>query len=168
MAEKPEYLQNMTVDKFIQRFAIKERIADASEIAYTDQELIAYINDAINMVWQVMIQKDYDEAAGWLTMDSKEEYIPKDYGTPTGAPPVYRDGDKVVCYGDLPCTFRYWKQPPRVGELSDELPPNSPFMKPAIVNLLAQIVISLAMQNHGFDMGSEMDFATSIGKMLPT
>lgn len=167
MADKPDYLTNMTVEKFIQRFAIKERIADALEITYTDRELIAYINDAINMIWQVMIQKDYDEVAGWITMNEKEEYIPSGYGTPTGKPPVYRDGDKLVCYGDLPCTFRYWKTPPRVGELTDELPPNSPFMKQSLVNLLAQIVISLAMQNHGFDMGSEMDFATSIGKMLP-
>lgn len=167
MAERPDYLKNMTVERFIQKFAIRERLSDALETAYTDQELIAYVNDAINMIWQVMVQNDYDEAAGWLTMNETEMYIPDGYGTPTGKPPVCRDGDKLTCYGDLPCTFRYWKQPPRVDTLTSTLPTDSFFMKPALANLMAQIVIALAMQNHGFDMGSEMDFATGIAKLLP-
>lgn len=167
MADKPEYLQNITVERFLQRYSIRARLADAIETGYTDEELISYINDAIVMTWHVMIQNDYDEAAGWLTLNEKESYIPSGYGTPTGKPPVYRDGDKLICYGDLPCTFRYWKTPPRVAELSDTLPSDSFYMKSTLMDLMAQIVIVLAMQNHGFDMGSEMDFATSIAKLLP-
>lgn len=167
MADKPDYLKNITAESFLSRFAVRERLSDALETGYSDNELLAYINDAINMVWQVMVQKDYDEVAGWLTLTEKETYPPKGYGSPTGKPPVYRDGDKLICYGDLPCTYRYWKQPDRVSDLTDELPPESPYLKPSIVNIMAQIVISLAMQNHGFDMGSEMDFTTSIAKLLP-
>ena len=157
----------ITGEEFITRYAIRQRISDAIETGYTDEELLAYINDAINMAWGVMIQMDYDEVAGYLTMKERKIEIPKDYWMPTGKPPVQRYNHMLYCYGDLPCTFRYWMRPKFLRTLQDTLPQGTAWFNPALLNLVAQIVVTLAMQNHGFDMGSEMDFATSIAKLLP-
>lgn len=158
---------NITGRQFVDKYAIRQRISDAIETGYTDDELVAYINDAINMVWTIMIQMDYDEAADYLTMEERKIEIPKNYWMPTGKPPIQRYKHMLYCYGDLPCTFRYWTRPPFISSLSSNLPSDIPWFNTALTNLIAQIVIALAMQNHGFDMGSEMDFATSIAKMLP-
>lgn len=157
----------LTGEQFLTNYAIRQRISDAIETGYTDEELLAYINDAINMVWNVMIQMDYDEIAGYLTMKERKIEIPKDYWTPTGKPPVQRYNHMLYCYGDLPCTFRYWTRPKFLSTLQDTLPQGTAWFNTALLNLVAQMVITLAMQNHGFDMGSEMDFTTSIAKMLP-
>ena len=63
---------NMTGQQFVDKYAIRQRISDAIETGYTDDELVAYINDAINMVWTVMIQMDYDEAADYITMEERK------------------------------------------------------------------------------------------------
>lgn len=157
----------LTGEQFLTNYAIRQRISDAIETGYTDEELLAYINDAINMVWNVMIQMDYDEIAGYLTMKERKIEIPKDYWTPTGKPPIQRYNHMLYCYGDLPCTFRYWTRPKFLSTLQDTLPQGTAWFNTALLNLVAQMVITLAMQNHGFDMGSEMDFTTSIAKMLP-
>lgn len=157
----------ITGEDFITRYAIRQRISDAIETGYTDEELLAYINDAINMAWGVMIQMDYDEVAGYITMKERKIEIPKDYWMPTGKPPVQRYNHMLYCYGDLPCTFRYWMRPKFLRTLQDTLPQDAAWFNSALLNLIAQIVVTLAMQNHGFDMGSEMDFTTSIAKLLP-
>lgn len=157
----------ITGEKFITSYAIRQRISDAIETGYTDDELLAYINDAINMVWGVMIQMDYDEIAGYITMKERKIEIPKDYWMPTGKPPVQRYNHMLYCYGDLPCTFRYWTRPKFISTLRDTFPQGTAWFNSALLNLIAQIVVTLAMQNHGFDMGSEMDFTTSIAKLLP-
>lgn len=157
----------MTGEEFIDKYAIRQRISDAIETGYTDDELLAYINDAINLAWGVMIQMDYDEIAGYLTMNERKIEIPKDYWMPTGKPPVQRHNHMLYCYGDLPCVFRYWMRPKFLRTLQDTLPQGTAWFNPALLNLIAQVVVTLAMQNHGFDMGSEMDFTTSIAKMLP-
>ena len=157
----------MKAKEFIDKYAIRQRISDAIETGYTDDELLAYINDAINLAWGVMIQMDYDEIAGYLTMNERKIEIPKDYWMPTGKPPVQRHNHMLYCYGDLPCVFRYWMRPKFLRTLQDTLPQGTAWFNPALLNLIAQIVVTLAMQNHGFDMGSEMDFTTSIAKMLP-
>ena len=70
--ENPETtFERMTGEEFITRYAIRQRISDAIETGYTDDELLAYINDAINMTWGVMIQMDYDEIAGYMTMTER-------------------------------------------------------------------------------------------------
>ena len=166
--ENPETtFERMTGEEFITRYAIRQRISDAIETGYTDDELLAYINDAINMTWGVMIQMDYDEIAGYMTMTERKVEIPKDYWMPTGKPPVQRHNHMLYCYGDLPCTFRYWMRPKFLRTLQDTLPQGTSWFNSALLNLIAQIVVTLAMQNHGFDMGSEMDFTTSIAKLLP-
>lgn len=152
---------------FVDKYAIRQRISDAIETGYTDDELCAYINDALNMIWSVMIQMDYDEAANYLTMTERKIEIPEDYWMPTGKPPVQRYKHTLFCYGDLPCTFRYWMRPPFISGLNKNLPQGTAWFNPALMNLMAQIVVSLAMTNHGFDMGTEMDFTTSIAKLLP-
>jgi hypothetical protein len=157
----------ITGEEFITRYAIRQRISDAIETGYTDDELLAYINDAINMAWGVMIQMDYDEIAGYITMKERKIEIPKDYWMPTSKPPVQRYNHMLYCYGDLPCTFRYWTRPKFLRTLQDTLPQGAAWFNSALLNLIAQIVVTLAMQNHGFDMGSEMDFTTSIAKLLP-
>lgn len=159
--------ERMTGEEFIARYAIRQRISDAIETGYTDDELLAYINDAINLMWGVMIQMDYDEIAGYIKMTERKMEIPKDYWMPTGKPPVQRYNHMLYCYGDLPCIFRYWTRPKFLRTLQDTLPQGTPWFNPALLNLIAQIVVTLAMQNHGFDMGSEMDFTTSIAKLLP-
>ena len=157
----------MTGEEFIIRYAIRQRVSDAIETGYTDDELLAYINDAINMAWGVMIQTDYDEITGYLTMNERKIEIPKDYWMPTGKPPVQRYNHMLYCYGDLPCTFRYWTRPKFLRTLHDTLPQGTAWFNSALLNLVAQMVVTLAMQNHGFDMGAEMDFTTSIAKLLP-
>lgn len=157
----------ITGEQFLNKYAIRARISDAIETGYTDEELLAYINDAINMVWNVMIQMDYDEIAGYLTMTERKIEIPSDYWMPTGKPPVQRYNHMLYCYGDLPCSFRYWTRPKFLSSLQDSLPQDTAWFNPALMNLVAQMVVILAMQNHGFDMGAENDFTTSIAKLLP-
>ena len=40
----------MTGDDLIEQYAIKERMSDAIETGYTDEEMVAYINDGMNML----------------------------------------------------------------------------------------------------------------------
>lgn len=157
----------MTGDDLIEQYAIKERMSDAIETGYTDEEMVAYINDGMNMIWQVLIQRGYPETIGDLTIETEITEMPERFWKVTSKAPVYIRGSKLICDGDLPQNISYYKKMRALQYLSDEIDFGDSPDTDALYDILAQIVISLAMINHGFSMETEKDLIAAVIKMLP-
>ena len=59
-------------------------------------------------------------------------------------------------------TIRYYKEPPLLKDQSSEIP----LENWGLLDLATQIMIVLAMSNHGFDMQTESDFAQAIVQLI--
>lgn len=157
----------MTGDDLIEQYAIKERMSDAIETGYTDEEMVAYINDGMNMMWQVLIQRGYPETIGDMTIETEITEMPERFWKITSKAPVYVRGNKLICDGDLPQNISYYKKMKALQYLSDEIDFGDSPDTDTLYDILAQIVISLAMINHGFSMETEKDLVAAVIKMLP-
>lgn len=152
----------MTVKELLTQAAVQERLSDSLETGYNTDELIAYLNNALNFVWHVLIKNGYYEVVGDLNLTDESTDIPADwYKVTNQAPILLRDG-KIHCYGTLPMPLRYYKKQKQMTVETDTLP----LTNEALLDLVTQIMIVLAMSNHGFDMQTESDFAQAIANLL--
>lgn len=152
----------MKVKELLSQGAVQDRLSDSLETGYNTNELIAYLNDAVNFIWHVLINKKYFEVIGDLTLTEKSTAMPDDwYKVSNMAPIIPREG-AIECYGDLPQTVRYYKKPPLIENEESEIP----LQNWGLLDLAVQIMIVLAMSNHGFDMQTESDFAQAITGMI--
>ena len=158
----------MTGKELIKKYSIRERMSDAIETGYTDGELLAYLNDGLNLLWHTLIQKASPEVLGTLLINDKNSInLPTDYLIAGNDAPIYINDGNVVFYGDVPYTFRYFKKFTALTDLSQSIPSTRSFTNDTFLDLLAQYIIYAAMVNHGFDMSAEMDGITSAIQMIP-
>lgn len=152
----------ITAKELLNQTTVKSRLSDSLETGYSDEELVSYLNDAINFIWHVLIAHKYYEVIGDITLKEKETPLPDDWYKETNqAPIIVRDG-VINCYGALPQDIRYYMKPPRIKTKSS----NIPIENWGILDLATQIMIVLAMSNHGFDMQTESDFAQAIVQVI--
>lgn len=152
----------MTVKELLTKGAVQDRLSDSLETGYNTNELIAYLNDAMNFVWHVLISRGYYEVVEDMTLTTQRTPIPADwYKVSNQAPIVPRDG-YIECYGTLPVQIRYYKMAPILNSENDEMP----LKNEGLLDLIVQILIVLAMSNHGFDMQMESDFAQAIANLI--
>lgn len=152
----------MTVKELLTQAAVQERLSDSLETGYNTDELIAYLNDALNFVWHVLIKNGYYEVINDITLVQEYTDIPSDWYKVTNQAPVIPHDGKLRCYGVLPMPIRYYKKPPMMVSETDTLP----LTNEGLLDLVTQIMIVLAMSNHGFDMQTESDFAQAIANLL--
>lgn len=152
----------MTVAELLNQTVVQTRLSDSLETGYTNEELVAYLNDAINYIWHVLIAHKYYEVIGDVTLTEAETDLPDDLYKITNQAPVIIRNNKLECYGDLPMTIRYYKEPPLLKDQSSEIP----LENWGLLDLATQIMIVLAMSNHGFDMQTESDFAQAIVQLI--
>lgn len=152
----------MTVKELMVKGALRNRLSDSLESGYEDDELIAYINDAINFIWHVLIDNDYYEVIGDHTFTEKKSQIPSDWYRVTNQAPIIVRGTEAEVYGDVPQVIRYYKRPKFVSAVGDEMP----FNNEAFCDIVIQMVVILAMANHGFNMDVEQDVVEAIIKLL--
>lgn len=152
----------MTVKELLSQAAVKERLSDSLETGYNTDELVAYLNDAVNFIWHVLLSHKYFEVIGDITLSTNETTLPDDFYKFTNeAPCIIRNG-KIECYGVLPQTLRYYKKVPLIKDENSDLP----LKNWGLLDLATQIMIVLAMSNHGFDMQTESDFAQAIIQLI--
>lgn len=152
----------MTVRELMNKGALRDRLSDSLESGYEDAELIAYINDAINFIWHVLIDHDYYEVIGDYTFTGKKELVPDDWYRATNQAPIIVRGKEAEVYGNLPQVIRYYKRPKFVSSVSDQMP----FDNEAFCDIVIQMVVILAMANHGFNMDVEQDVVEAIVGLL--
>lgn len=152
----------MTVQELMNKGALRDRLSDSLESGYEDAELIAYINDAINFIWHVLIDNDYYEVIGDYTFTEKTNTVPDDWYRVTNQAPIIVRGNQAEVYGDLPQVIRYYKRPKFVSAVGDQIP----FNNEAFCDIIIQLVVILAMANHGFNMDVEQDVVEAIIKLL--
>ena len=152
----------MTVKELLRQAAVQERLSDSLETGYNMDELVAYLNDAVNFIWHVLLAHKYHEVLGELELKEEETAIPDDFYKFTNmAPCIVRNG-KIECYGTLPQILRYYKKTPLIENEESDIP----LKNWGLLNLATQIMIVLAMSNHGFDMQTESDFAQAIIQLI--
>jgi hypothetical protein len=142
--------------------AFRNRLSDNLQSGYDNDELIAYINDAINFMWHVLIKNGYYEVIGDAEFAAEENNLPTDWYRATNQAPILIKPPKAIVYGKRPIKVRYYKRPPQMREVTDTLP----FTNNAFNNLIGQLVIILAMSNHGFNMDVEQDMLEAIVGLL--
>ncbi len=152
----------MTVKELLATTAVQERLSDSLETGYETNELIAYLNDALDFVWHVLIKNKYFEVINDLTLTAEETPVPDDWYKPTNQAPIMVVGGKLVCYGKLPYKVRYYKRYQFLDSVDDTLP----LKNDGLNDLATQVMVVLAMSNHGFDMQMESDFAQAITNLL--
>jgi hypothetical protein len=148
----------MTVRELMDKAALRDRLSDNLQSGYEDKELIAYINDAIDFIWHVLIKNGYYEVVGDVTFTKAQNVVPNDWYRVTNQAPLLIKGTTLEVYGKVPLTVRYYKKPPILTKDTDELP----LKNEAFNNIIAQLVIILAMSNHGFNMDVEQDMVEAI------
>jgi hypothetical protein len=142
--------------------AFRNRLSDNLQSGYDNDELIAYINDAINFMWHVLIKNGYYEVIGDAEFTAEENNLPTDWYRATNQAPILIKPPKAIVYGKRPIKVRYYKRPPQMREVTDTLP----FTNNAFNNLIGQLVIILAMSNHGFNMDVEQDMLEAVVGLL--
>ena len=152
----------MTVQELMDKAALRDRLSDNLQSGYEDKELIAYMNDAINFMWHVLIKNGYYEVVGDAEFTQEENNLPTDWYRATNQAPVLIQPPKAIVYGKRPLKVRYYKRPPQLNAVTDSLP----FTNNAFNNLIGQLVIILAMSNHGFNMDVEQDMVEAIVGLL--
>lgn len=152
----------MTVQELMDKAALRDRLSDNLQSGYEDKELIAYMNDAINFMWHVLIKNGYYEVVGDAEFTQEENNLPTDWYRATNQAPVLIQPPKAIVYGKRPLKVRYYKRPPQLAAVTDSLP----FTNNAFNNLIGQLVIILAMSNHGFNMDVEQDMVEAIVGLL--
>lgn len=152
----------MTVQELMDKAALRDRLSDNLQSGYEDKELIAYMNDAINFMWHVLIKNGYYEVVGDAEFTAEENILPADWYRATNQAPVLIQPPKAIVYGKRPLKVRYYKRPPQLTAATDSLP----FTNNAFNNLIGQLVIILAMSNHGFNMDVEQDMVEAIVGLL--
>lgn len=152
----------MTVKELLSQAAVKERLSDSLETGYDTAELVAYLNDAMDFIWHVLIQQKYHEVIGDITLTTEQTDVPSDFYQFTNQAPVVVRNGKLECYGELPQTLRYFRKFPMIKDENSELPIDNW----GLLDLATQIMIILAMSNHGFDMQTESDFAQAIINLI--
>lgn len=152
----------MTARELIRLAAVKNRLSDSLETGYEDDEIVAYINDAINFVWMFGIDRSYYECIGDHEFTQEEENLPEDWYKATNQAPLMEMGGKAKFYGKLPYKVRYFKMPKLIKTLDDEMP----FKNTGLNNIVSQMVIILAMSNHEFNMDVEQDTVEAIISLM--
>lgn len=152
----------MTVQELMDSAAFRNRLSDNLQSGYDNDELIAYINDAINFMWHVLIKNGYYEVIGDAEFIAEENNLPTDWYRATNQAPILIKPPKAIVYGKRPIKVRYYKRPPQMREVTDTLP----FTNNAFNNLIGQLVIILAMSNHGFNMDVEQDMLEAVVGLL--
>lgn len=152
----------MTVQELMDSSAFRNRLSDNLQSGYDNDELIAYINDAINFMWHVLIKNGYYEVIGDAEFTAEENNLPTDWYRATNQAPILIKPPKAIVYGKRPIKVRYYKRPPQMREVTDTLP----FTNNAFNNLIGQLVIILAMSNHGFNMDVEQDMLEAVVGLL--
>ena len=152
----------MTVQELMDSAAFRNRLSDNLQSGYDNDELIAYINDAINFMWHVLIKNGYYEVIGDAEFTAEENNLPTDWYRATNRAPILIKPPKAIVYGKRPIKVRYYKRPPQMREVTDTLP----FTNNAFNNLIGQLVIILAMSNHGFNMDVEQDMLEAVVGLL--
>ena len=152
----------MTVKELLATTAVQDRLSDSLETGYATNELIAYLNDALDFVWHVLIRNKYYEVIKDITLTVAETPIPTDWYKVTNQAPIIQADGKLKCYGTLPMPVRYYVKPPMLKAETDEIP----LKNEGLLDLATQILLVLAMSNHGFDMQTESDFAQAIANLL--
>lgn len=152
----------MTVQELMDKAALRDRLSDNLQSGYEDQELIAYINDAINFIWNVLINNNYYEVIADKVFTEKVNPIPEDWYKVTSQAPLVVHEDHIEVYGKLPLKIRYYTKPKFVSKTTDTMP----FKNEGFSNIAAQLVIILAMSNHGFNMDVEQDMVEAIVGLL--
>lgn len=152
----------MKVKELLSQAAVQDRLSDSLETGYNMNELVAYLNDAVNFIWHVLIAHKYYEVIGDITLTTEETPLPDNLYKITNQAPVILKDHKIHCYGQLPQILRYYKEPPLIEHEDSEIP----LENWGLLNLATQIMIVLAMSNHGFDMQTESDFAQAIVQLI--
>ena len=112
----------MTATEFLA--ILRPRIGDAGKVTYDDDELLGYVNDAVE---QMSLERI---AAKDATMVTEEEITPGTSAVPDGFVnfagqfPVYFAGGKIVSLDGSAAKriIRYFAVKPRLTALSDEMP----------------------------------------------
>lgn len=110
---------NMLVDVAINQ--IRDKINDRDEVGLDDNELLSYLNEAIQYVSSFLVGADSPMLVNNLTLTDKETAMPKEYVRTAGKFPIKITGRTIELLDDPPVTIRYFANVPHV-ELDDDMP----------------------------------------------
>ena len=153
----------MIASELISQHKIRERIFDTLNVTYTDGELIAYINDGINIVWNKLGYLGYYEVIGDIVFTTASEQLPNNFAKFTSKVPIIikSDGSAEV-YGSLPQVTRYIKKPQFINDMANDMP----FKNDAINNLIAQIVIMFALNRNEYSVEFEKNMINELQQAI--
>lgn len=114
---------------------IRSKTNDRDEIGLDDEEILAYLNEAIQYVSAYLIGSNSPMMVRNLTVSESSFVLPKGFVRVVGVQPLKITGNEAELLEEPPFTFRYFTSSPFVG-IGDDMP----FEQLA----LNQVVIKLA------------------------
>lgn len=153
----------MLVSEMLTKTKLRERISDTLSVSFTDAEIISYINDGINMVWNQLADRGYYELVKDKTFTSDTEPLPADFMRFEAKYPILLKSDGTAStYGTTPIETRYLRKPTFVTAVTDALP----FTNDSLNLLIGQIATMFALNRNEYDVTFEKQIIDEIRKSI--
>lgn len=110
---------NMLVDVAINQ--IRDKINDRDEVGLDDNEILSYLNEAIQYISSFLVGAGSPLFLNDLTLTETETALPKEFVRTAGKFPIKITGSTIKTLDDPPVTIRYFANTKRV-ELDDDMP----------------------------------------------
>jgi len=120
---------------------VRQRVGDTQKTTYSDEELIGFLNDAMNFLSSELISiKDPEMVKEFtVTLGTTGVVIPSDFYSFVGAYPVFIKSDGKIYHLNKDFSgsmiVRYFAYKPNVNNVSDTIP----FLNPVYHTLLNQL-----------------------------
>ena len=115
-------------------FDLRSKVNDKEVVEYTDEELLANINEAIQYVGAYLISQKSPLAVEEFVIDEKEFETPRNFTVTAGTFPIKITGNKGILLDEPPLTVRYFATYQDL-TYEDEMPYNHAGLWPIIIKL---------------------------------
>lgn len=100
---------------------IRNKINDRDEVGLDDEEILSYLNEAIQYIYNVLIGSRSPIIVEEMEITENEVNVPSNFAKFAGGFPIRRTNNRLVLLDEPPLKIRYFKTIPAL-EIDDDMP----------------------------------------------
>lgn len=142
---------------------VRKRANDEFSTGYSDTVLLGYLNDGINFLSSVLIDRlDPILTKTQLITRAGPNQVPKNFLKTAGGFPVKKSGDQFeIIDGSAAVTIKYFYTAPNV-TLGDELP----FQHDLYDMIIVRLAVVYALNQHEFDVTQDQGLIDRLNEVI--
>ena len=128
-------------------YEIRNKINDRDEIGLDDEELLSYLNEALQYISSYLVSANSPLMIKKLDIETETSTLPDDFVRFVGLQPVKITGTEVEALDDIPIKARYFANVKQVG-IAD----NMPFTQLALNQVAIKLASIYAQNQQGLNV----------------